>query len=911
MINYNRFLITSRVAGYDQNAFPTYEHFAIAELTPEQVKDFILRWCRANARRDYGSTISSQSEGDELFTKEAELMESKLVKVVSDHEGVKELAENPLLLTLLAVMQQNSIELPKERVELYKAVTSTLLENRNIAKGLPTIPEAQAIQRLGPIAFQMQETANSFLRRSDVLASLKQTILLEEGGTIDQVTQEAERFLSRVRERSGIFVQRTADYFGFFHRTFQEYFAARYMLNQIKNNSDYWIPEFAKKASSNDELWREPFLLAVAYKSSDDEVTARQLINTLLYGSNEGDIESHCHDLLLAVDCLIEAKPLTLGSQLEQQVAIKLLQFYEEVQRCQDEEEETCEQQEEACKRVELAIWRWLVSLPKESYRPAVVVVLCDALSDIQDVAHQRLILVLLAKIISISGRNNTYMPPVFFNTVIPLLLSIADLPVVGSYLPVPNLPPTPNPSIAAFALFILSLMNKQGPNGSLLGYVHQHFESHPESLRLLARFSLENQTLLLPVLAPDTEEGYKHYGSVLKKWSALCEGCHTTQVTEQDLAQCVDIYHALLASAEEIRYPIMSDLMNLLHIGEKHPDQPWKDLWQAYLLDQLMSVSYIRYQEIVLLWSILFPETPDMEKLLILVQEQMSNNDSVVRGRAQCFLAMLSYFRRDLQRERKLLHLKEREQKKSPMPIFAYNIQDKFNFGFLLSKKVESIYPGETITINLNFNEVIMMKNVMEFSIIIGIHYIQDFRIINAMRTIVDLFALRGLRHRLVEEELSHYAKLFLTHEMTERALYHLSSKAYSSSTDCVDLLMILLGRVLQIQEADERGDTITRELQQLAWTVCSDLDPLKEDETEVRLDIIRSLPSRSANEIIFVVRLAGEDTHEQIHQACAEALRDAKPQTSEDWKALEVATQSSLTVISTAAEECLKQKK
>ena len=503
-------------------------------------------------------------------------------------------------------------------------------------------------------------------------------------------------------------------------------------------------------------------------------------------------------------------------------------------------------------------------------------------------------------------------MPPVFLNTVIPLLLALADLPGVGSYLPDPNLPPTPNPSIAAFALYILSLMNKQGPNGSLLGYVHQYFESNPESLRLLARFSLENQTLLLPVLAPDAEASYEHFGTILKKWQALCEYYHSTQVTEQDVAQCVDIYHALLASAEEIRYPIMSDLMNLLHIGEKQPDQRWKDLWQAYLLDQLMSVPYIRYQEIVLFWSILFPDIPDMEKLVFLVQEQMSNNNSIVRGSAQTFLAMLSYFRRGLQRERKLRPLKELELKKTPMPISAFNIQDKFNFSFLLSKKeMEIIYPGETVTIELNFGEVIIIQNVMEFSIIAGIHYIQDFRIINAMRTIVDLFALRGLRHRLVEEELSHYAKLFLTHEMTERALYHLSSKAYSSSTDCVDLLMILLGRVLQIREADERGDTITRELQQLAWTVCSDLDPLKEDETEVRLDIIRSLPSRSANEIMFVVRLSEEDTHEQIHQACAEALRDAKPQTSQDWKALEVATQSSLTVISTAAEECLKQKK
>jgi predicted NACHT family NTPase len=47
---YNRFLITSRVAGYDKNAFPAYPHYTIAELTPEQIKAFLPRWCRAGIR---------------------------------------------------------------------------------------------------------------------------------------------------------------------------------------------------------------------------------------------------------------------------------------------------------------------------------------------------------------------------------------------------------------------------------------------------------------------------------------------------------------------------------------------------------------------------------------------------------------------------------------------------------------------------------------------------------------------------------------------------------------------------------------------------------------------------------------------------------------------------------------------
>lgn len=71
---------------------------------------------------------------DETIAKKVDLMESKLIQVVSHHKGVKELAENPLLLTLLAVMQQNSIELPRERVELYKVVTFTCSKTVTLLK---------------------------------------------------------------------------------------------------------------------------------------------------------------------------------------------------------------------------------------------------------------------------------------------------------------------------------------------------------------------------------------------------------------------------------------------------------------------------------------------------------------------------------------------------------------------------------------------------------------------------------------------------------------------------------------------------------------------------------------------------------------------------------------------------------
>ena len=59
----NRFLITSRVAGYDVAAFPDYPHYTIAELTSEQIDYFLPRWCWANVSRDRGFVVDGQEEG--------------------------------------------------------------------------------------------------------------------------------------------------------------------------------------------------------------------------------------------------------------------------------------------------------------------------------------------------------------------------------------------------------------------------------------------------------------------------------------------------------------------------------------------------------------------------------------------------------------------------------------------------------------------------------------------------------------------------------------------------------------------------------------------------------------------------------------------------------------------------------
>jgi len=259
--SYNRFLITSRVAGYDPEAFTGYRHYTIAELTPEQIAAFLPRWCRASVRSDVQEQNATKEEIEKKISRDAAAIEQKLNNAIQSHQGVRELVENPFLLTLLAIMQQNGIELPNRRVDLYTKVTETLLETRNARRGLPIIPEAQAVQRLGPVAYQMQATKNSFVTKSDVLTSFARTIENIDKVSTEQAQIEAEAFRDRVRVRGGIFVLRTGDYYGFFHRTFQEYFAARHVLvssqksrvgeagrvNQVKEKGGFGQPAVGAK----------------------------------------------------------------------------------------------------------------------------------------------------------------------------------------------------------------------------------------------------------------------------------------------------------------------------------------------------------------------------------------------------------------------------------------------------------------------------------------------------------------------------------------------------------------------------------------------------------------------------------------------------------------------------------------
>ncbi|HYT41193.1 MAG TPA: hypothetical protein VEP90_02500, partial [Methylomirabilota bacterium] len=267
---FNRFLITTRIAGYNPNDFTNCLHYTIAELTDDQIKHCLHRWYEAIIRNH--RTAHNQDEQvkrrDDLYS------------TITNNAKVCDLASRPLSLTLLVLMEQSDIGLPRRRVDLYRRVTSMLLQKHKDTQGQPVIPKEKGIQYLGPLALWMLEHGKRWASSSEVKEKLRATIGVDKVSD-NEISQKVEVILKQVREEGGLFVYRTGDDLGFSHLTFQEYFAARYMLNGIKEKRNRGVVELVGKVRLDDR-WREPFLLAVAHQSYEDKRIANQIVAELI-----------------------------------------------------------------------------------------------------------------------------------------------------------------------------------------------------------------------------------------------------------------------------------------------------------------------------------------------------------------------------------------------------------------------------------------------------------------------------------------------------------------------------------------------------------------------------------------------------------------------------------------------------
>ncbi len=242
----NRFIVSCRIAAYRHN-FTRFTDVAIADFDDREIETFITNWFHYNPERGKECREKLQAEG---------------------YEATKELAQTPLLLTLICLVYQRGGQFPVKRASLYEKALRVLLEEWNAAKEIPQEQLYKGLDTkakesmLAQIAWDTFKDDYLFFQRGRVIKKIeelsKEILPSEEsinGGAI----------LRDIEVQHGLLVERAQSIYSFSHLTMQEFLTAQNICDD-----DHKVEELVKKYLC-DERWREVFLLLAGLKKKADK----------------------------------------------------------------------------------------------------------------------------------------------------------------------------------------------------------------------------------------------------------------------------------------------------------------------------------------------------------------------------------------------------------------------------------------------------------------------------------------------------------------------------------------------------------------------------------------------------------------------------------------------------------------
>ena len=301
--NLAHIVVTSRISGFAEVQLPgEFDRYTMREMDREQIGRFLTRWCLAVER------FHQRQATDAEIRKSAQEQIEKLVSAVDENIGVRRLAANPLLLTILALIQRNGGRLPRRRVELYRQAAQTLLRDWRAAQSgaeSMEISETEEDELLVPLAFHMhKEYPSGEIPRSDARSFLIEELKRHRGDGSPGIPDAVDDFLDRIRSHAGVLAERSPGKYAFLHLTFEEYFAAKALVATPIAAVDHIRP------LRHQARWEEPIRLGIAMQNA---ALSTILINAAILGqpvdgysatADESELEAHLHrDLLIAVRC--------------------------------------------------------------------------------------------------------------------------------------------------------------------------------------------------------------------------------------------------------------------------------------------------------------------------------------------------------------------------------------------------------------------------------------------------------------------------------------------------------------------------------------------------------------------------------------------------------------------------------
>lgn len=253
--NKNRFIISCRLAASEYK-FENFLEAEVCEFTQEQISTFASNW---------------------FATKKSPNKTERFINRIRKDEEISELATNPLLLTLLCMVFEDSGDFPKNQAELYQEGLDVLLRKWDISRAIERPETYRKLSKnrkedlLSKIAYATFEKNEGLFKRQTIENEIRDYIynLPRSIRSPEDFEPDCKSVLDSMIAQHGLIVEVAKGIYSFSHRTFHEYFVS---LRIVKTLDPQKQKKFLDSLAThiNDPRWQDVFLLVACMLSEAD-----------------------------------------------------------------------------------------------------------------------------------------------------------------------------------------------------------------------------------------------------------------------------------------------------------------------------------------------------------------------------------------------------------------------------------------------------------------------------------------------------------------------------------------------------------------------------------------------------------------------------------------------------------------
>jgi hypothetical protein len=274
-----RYVVSSRPAAatsawLDQDGFDDVQ---IQPMNESDISVFARHWHAALAE---GSVDPEERA-------RIEYAEHDILTALRSQRHLRQLATSPLLAALICALHlDRRTQLPRDRMELYSIALEMLLERRDIERQIATstisMARADKLVVLQDLAYRLIRNGWTDVASDRVIERFREHLV-----TMPRIQASANQVYDELLTRSGLLREPVVGRINFVHRTFQEYLAARAVVDVddigvlVQNAHDDQWHEVVVMAAGHAQLRQRNELLAGILERAQNSQTGHHTLEAL------------------------------------------------------------------------------------------------------------------------------------------------------------------------------------------------------------------------------------------------------------------------------------------------------------------------------------------------------------------------------------------------------------------------------------------------------------------------------------------------------------------------------------------------------------------------------------------------------------------------------------------------------